>query len=227
MTASRDRGRRGPERTVGDLDAHPRPEEAHVARAGQGQELAHPEPGRPAGDGVEEALPPADVDRPRARRQHAGEAAHLGVHRQHGDERAEVRGVPLVDVLAQVLGDPRPARAAAARRGCRPSRRRAGGRARRGRGGRAGRARPRRAARPWRACPTRSAAKRSTNSAHGSRSRSGCPRPSSWYQPQAISFAISGQTCVAMSTGAPAASSGSTCAGPRKRGSGGRPARSW
>ena len=51
-----------------------------------------------------------------------------------------------------------------------------------------------------------------------SRTRSGWPYSSSWYQPQAISLAISGHTSVRRST-SPRATSGSTVSGPRKRGS--------
>ena len=86
----------------------PAPRKSHEPGPGQGQQLAHPEAGRTTGHGVEEGLPPGQVHGPGAGGQHAGtgQPGHLAVHRQHGHEGTEVRGVPVVDVLAQVLGDP-------------------------------------------------------------------------------------------------------------------------
>ena len=72
--------------------------------------------------------------------------------------------------------------------------------------------------------PQSSAANRSANSSHEVVTRSGWPTNSSWYQPHAISLAISGQASRRRSTGV---ASASVASGPKKRGSGGRPPLSW
>ena len=132
----------------------------------------------------------------------------LRVHRQHRDERAEVRGVRGVDVLVQVVLDVR-----AHQRLQRVQRAGAHAVQRTVERGEvdavhAGRAPPRRAAPPSPGSP--SPRPRTGGEGVGvRRTRSGWPCSSSWYQPQAISLAISGHTSARRST-SPRATSGST-----------------
>jgi len=95
----------GPESVGGGLHPHAGPQEVDEPGPREREQLAHPEPGRTARGRVEEALPPAQVDGARPRRQHpgTGQPRHLAEDRQHRHERPQVRGVRGVGVLSRVL----------------------------------------------------------------------------------------------------------------------------